>query len=81
MINLLISDPYALSTGKEIGGFYAGNSGKYGAPNANACFFAMDGIAGFGLAGIPVMGVICAVMFSVLDSCARKYPSHSPRRR
>jgi hypothetical protein len=73
-INLLISDPYALSTGKEIGGFYAGNGGKYGAPNANACFFAMDGIAGFGLAGIPLMGVICAVMFSVVDSCARKYP-------
>jgi hypothetical protein len=72
-INLLISDPYTLSTGKEIGGFFAGTSGKYGAPNANACFFAMDGIAGFGLVGIPIMGVVCATMFSVLDSCARKY--------
>jgi hypothetical protein len=73
-VNLLIPDPYALATGKEIGGFYAGTSGKYGAPNANACFFAMDGIAGFGLAGIPIMGVICALMFSAVDSCARKYP-------
>jgi hypothetical protein len=72
-INWLISDPYDLSTGKEIGVFYAGDQGKYGAPNANASFFAMDGIAGFGLVGIPIMGVICAMMFSALDSCARKY--------
>jgi hypothetical protein len=73
-INLLFPTQYKLPTGQEISTFYIGGGGENGPMNANACFFAFDGIAGFGLPGIPIMGVICAAMFSVLDSCARKYP-------
>lgn len=72
-INLLVSNPYSLSLGQEIGYFYGGTSnGRIG--NANADFFAMDGIAGFGLPGILIMGIVCAAMFWVLDSFARRYP-------
>jgi len=72
-VNLFVSDPYSMSLGLEIGVFYqgVGSLGRIG--NANANFFAMDGIAGFGLPGILLMGVICAAMFWVLDGCARKY--------
>ena len=73
VVSLLISNPYSMSLGKEIGNFYGGavSNGRIG--NANADFFAMDGIAGFGLPGILIMGIVCAAMFWVLDSCARKY--------
>jgi hypothetical protein len=72
-VNLFVSDPYSMSLGLEIGVFYqgVGSLGRIG--NANANFFAMDGIAGFGLPGILIMGVICAAMFWLLDGCARKY--------
>ena len=59
--------------GIEIGGFYGGWSGIRGATNANANFFAMDGIAGFGLIGIPIMSALCGFIFWFIDSCARKY--------
>jgi hypothetical protein len=39
----------------------------------NAHFFATDGIAGFGLGGIPMIGILCALVFWVLDSCSRNY--------
>lgn len=73
-VNLLVSNPYSMSLGQEIGYFYAGagSNGRIG--NANADFFAMDGIAGFGLTGILIMGIVCAMMFWVLDSCAKKHP-------
>jgi hypothetical protein len=72
-VSLFISNPYSMSLGQEIGNFYegVGSNGRIG--NSNAAFFAMDGIAGFGLPGILIMGVVCAAMFWVLDSCARKY--------
>jgi hypothetical protein len=73
-INLLIHSPYQLSTGMEIGNFYSGSSGEFGPEQENASFFAFDGIAGFGLPGIPIMCIICAAMFWLLDSCAGKYP-------
>jgi len=71
-INHLIPNPYQLSMGEEVASFY-GQTGKYGLTNANASFFAMDGIGGFGLGGILIMGVLCAVVFWILDSCARDY--------
>lgn len=71
-VNLLVSNPYSLSLGQEIGYFYGGESnGRIG--NANADFFAMDGIAGFGLPGILIMGIVCSAMFWVLDSFASEY--------
>jgi len=71
-VNLLISNPYSMSLGMEIGNFYSGVGKGSQIGNANANFFAFDGIAGFGLPGILIMGVVCAAMFWVLDSCARK---------
>jgi hypothetical protein len=71
-ISLLFPNPYNLSTGMEIGSFYLGG-GKFGFANENVTFFAMDGIAGFGLPGIPIMGALCAGMFWVLDSCTRNF--------
>ena len=72
-INLILPTAYSLPTGKLISSFFLGGGGENGSMDANACFFAFDGIAGFGLPGIPVMGALCAAMFSVLDSSARKY--------
>jgi hypothetical protein len=71
-INLLITNPYKNAIGLEIGSyFYRGD--QFGYDDANAHFFAMDGIAGFGLIGIPIMGILCAAVFWLLDSCARKH--------
>jgi len=73
-VNLLVSNAYGMSLGEEVGYFYAGAASNGRIGNANADFFAMDGIAGFGLPGILIMGIVCAAMFWVLDSCTRKYP-------
>jgi hypothetical protein len=73
-ISLVLRNPYHMALGQEIGNFFTGVSSDQNIGDANANFFAFDGIAGFGLAGIPVMGVLCAVMFLALDSCTRKYP-------
>jgi len=72
IINWLIPNPYELSLGEEVSSFY-GYTGKYGLTNSNASFFAMDGIGGFGLLGILAMGFLCALVFWMLDSCARDY--------
>jgi len=72
-VSLFVSNPYSMALGKEIGYFYTGASPTGSIGNANVTFFAMDGIAGFGLPGILIMGIVCAAMFWVLDSCARKY--------
>ena len=71
-VNLIMPNPYQLSIGEEVSSFY-GITGKYGLANANASFFAMDGIGGFGLGGVVLMGVLCALVFWILDSCARDY--------
>jgi O-antigen polymerase len=70
-VNLLLGDPYQMPLGLEIGNFYSDVVGGR-IQDANANFFAFDGIAGFGLPGIPMMGLLCAAMFWVLDCCARR---------
>jgi hypothetical protein len=72
-VNLLFANPYQMPLGLEIGNFYTDVAGER-IQDANANFFAFDGIAGFGLPGIPVMGVLCAAMFWGLDCSARRYP-------
>lgn len=73
-VNLFVANPYTLSLGVELGAFYGiKESSERGRSNSNANFFATDGIAGFGLAGIPMMGILCAAVFWALDSCARSY--------
>jgi hypothetical protein len=57
---------YAIDIPRTVGTF------QYGGPmTANANFWATDGIAGFGLLGIPVMSVVCALVFWLLDSATR----------
>ena len=72
-VSLLFPNPYQLPLGLEIGNFYT-DVGSGHIQDANANFFAFDGIAGFGLPGIPLMGLVCADMFWALDCSARKYP-------
>jgi hypothetical protein len=72
-INLLVTNPYPIQMGEEVSQFY-GIMSAHGPVNANANFFAMDGISGFGLPGIPVMGILCGFVFWFLDSCAARYP-------
>ncbi|MGA3226199.1 MAG: hypothetical protein ABSC65_20710 [Acidobacteriaceae bacterium] len=71
-VNLLFRNPYQMPLGLEIGNFYT-DVGSGHIQDANANFFAFDGIAGFGLPGIPMMGLVCAAMFWVLDCCTRRY--------
>jgi hypothetical protein len=72
VIGRFVPNPYELPMGEEVSSFY-GLTSKYGLTNANASFFAMDGIGGFGLPGILLMGMLCALVFWVLDSCARDF--------
>ena len=72
-VSALIPNPYSMALGQEVGYFFGGAADNGRIDNANVAFFAMDGIAGFGLPGILVMGILCALMFWVLDSVSRKY--------
>jgi hypothetical protein len=72
-VNLLLADPYQMPLGLEIGNFYTDVVGGR-IQDANANFFAFDGIAGFGLPGILMMGLVCAAMFWALDCSARRDP-------
>ncbi|MGO9316342.1 MAG: hypothetical protein ACLP1U_00875 [Terracidiphilus sp.] len=75
-VNLFVGNPYTSALGIEVGRFFGivSAGGVNGEVVSNASFFAMDGIAGFGLPGIPLMGLICAFLFWVLDGCAKKIP-------
>jgi hypothetical protein len=73
-ISWLIPSPYQLPTGIQIALFYQGNSGTSDQlVNSNANFFAMDGIVGFGLIGLPFMGLLCSLVFWIIDSCSRRF--------
>jgi hypothetical protein len=74
--NVIAANPYTSSLGIEVGRFFGviSEGGKNGDVVSNASFFAMDGIAGFGLPGIPLMGFVCAAVFWMLDGCAKKLP-------
>ena len=74
--NLVATNPYTASLGIEVGRLFGviSEGGKNGEVVSNAGFFAMDGIAGFGLPGIPLMGFVCAAVFWMMDGCAKKLP-------
>jgi len=71
--SLFISNPYTTPVAIEISRYF-GIVSTFGEVYSNACFFAMDGIAGFGLPGIPLMGLLGAAVFMVMDSCAKRLP-------
>lgn len=67
-ISLLATNPYQAEISETIGSYY------YSIPIVNnAGFWAGDGIAGFGVPGIVLMSVLCAVVFRVLDEVARPF--------
>ena len=67
-VNRVIAYPYSVDIPRVLGFHY------YGDPNlgANASFWAGDGLASFGLPGILILSVFCAVVFWIFDSCARE---------
>jgi len=65
-VSWFVTNPYTLSLGREVSAQYLGNS----VANANASFFAMDGIASLGLPGIIIISLICALVLFAIDSCA-----------
>ena len=67
-INWLWSYPYRYPVGQEIGLAYAGTTDL----DSTAHFWATDGIGGFGLPGILFVSVLCAIVFWILDSAARR---------
>jgi hypothetical protein len=61
------SYPYGdLQIGQVVGRYYWGPE-----MNANAHFWATDGLASFGLAGLPIATAVCAGVFVVLNSVTR----------
>lgn len=72
VFNLLIHYPYATSLGLVVGPYYLGDPTF----DATAHFWATDGLAGFGVAGILLVSLLCTLVFWILDSTARR---HDPK--
>jgi hypothetical protein len=72
LVNLFVHYPYQYPIGQEIGLATAGTTDL----DATAHFWAADGIGGLGVPGIIFVSVLCALVFWVLDSLARR---HDPR--
>lgn len=67
-INWLLPYPYELDLPYTVGTYY------YHSPvGLNSGVWAGDGLAGFGLKGIPLMSVVCAVVFWLLDSASAEF--------
>ena len=71
-VNLFIPYRYANPVGIEVGSYYSG----FATTDANGHFWATDGLASFGLPGILLVSVFCALVFWILDSAARR---HDPK--
>jgi hypothetical protein len=63
-ISSLIRYPYTDSIGQEVGYYFFGDPRN----NANANLWAVDGLAAFGIRGIVLVSVLCAIVFWILDS-------------
>jgi hypothetical protein len=62
-LNKLVHYPYDLDVPYTIGTYF------YSVPvGANSGFWAGDGLAGFGLWGIPLLSIVCGAVFWLLDS-------------
>ena len=69
-INLLVTYPYDMDIPRTIGRYF------YDAElTANVNMWAQDGIASFGLIGIPIVSAIAALVFWLFDSIARVHDS------
>ncbi len=69
VVNWFIPYPYANFLGLEVGYAYSGDP-TY---DATANLWAFDGLASFGLPGVLLISVFCALVFWMLDSAAQKH--------
>jgi hypothetical protein len=65
-VNLLVTYPYSMDIPRTIGRYFYDSE-----LTANVNMWAQDGIASFGLIGIPIVSAIAAVIFLFFDSIAR----------
>lgn len=68
-LNAFISYPYDYDVPRTVGYYYYGNL-----MTANVNYWAQDGLAGFGLLGIPVISLLAAATSWLLDSVTRPLP-------
>jgi hypothetical protein len=68
-VSWLLPYPYVNPLGIEVGSHYSGDPTL----DANAHFWATDGLAAWGLTGILFVSVLCGVVFVVLDSAAARH--------
>lgn len=68
-VNWILPYPYVNPLGIEVGSFYSGDPTL----DANAHFWATDGLAAWGVLGILLISILGAVVFLVLDSTATKH--------
>ena len=71
-VSWFVHYPYQYPVGQEIGLTFSGTTNL----DATAHFWATDGIGGFGLPGILLASIFCALVFWMLDSVSRR---HDPR--
>jgi hypothetical protein len=71
-VNWFVNYPYQNFIGLEVGDFYHAGSNL----DANAHFWAMDGLEAVGLPGVLLISVFCGLVFWALDSAAKR---HDPR--
>ena len=70
-VNLVVTYPYDMDVPRTVGKYF------YDAElTANVNMWAQDGIASFGLIGIPIVSFIAAILFWIFDSIAKL---HDPR--
>ena len=62
-IRSLLEYPYVLDIPYTVGGYFYGFE-----VGLNSGFWAADGLAGFGMIGIPLISVVCAALFWLVDS-------------
>ena len=63
-INKIVEYPYQQQIGIEVGSYFT----SFDNFNANANFFITDGLSSIGLLGIPVVGIICTIVFYIFDA-------------
>lgn len=68
-VNWIWPYAYANPLGIEVGSYYSGDPTL----DANAHFWATDGLAAWGLPGILLVSALCALVFQFLDSAAQKH--------
>ena len=67
-INKIVDYPYKKQLGIEVGSYFT----EFSDFNANANFFITDGLSSIGLIGIPLVGILCTIVFFIFDSISSR---------